>query len=128
MTNGTSRAVPPTTTFEYDWFDPAHAAPVFVASGTIGGGGGGGGGAPRVTRVSYLVDSAACFPPRARVRITPANPAINPSLGNVTVTFTDNTTGATSYFWNFGDPTSGASDTSTVKSPTHSYDTTGTCI
>lgn len=38
-----------------------------------------------------------------------------------TVTFTDNSTGAVSYQWDFGDPASGPLNTSTTASPTHSY-------
>ncbi len=50
---------------------------------------------------------------------------------NPTVTFTDATTsndGAPvyTYSWNFGDPASGASNTSTLQNPTHTYTTGGT--
>ncbi|HXB13028.1 MAG TPA: gliding motility-associated C-terminal domain-containing protein [Bacteroidia bacterium] len=45
----------------------------------------------------------------------------------VPVTFTNTSSGATKgYLWNFGDPSSGTADTSTVTSPTHTFDTAGT--
>lgn len=43
-----------------------------------------------------------------------------------TVTFTDNSTGATQYSWNFGDPSSGPLDSSSQQSPSHIYNTAGT--
>lgn len=43
-----------------------------------------------------------------------------------TVTFTDNSIGATSYDWNFGDPFSGPQNTSTQQNPSHLYTTAGT--
>ncbi len=46
-----------------------------------------------------------------------------------TIQFTDRTTGYTTFFWNFGDPSSGTLDTSsTVTNPTHVYDTGGTYV
>jgi len=45
----------------------------------------------------------------------------------LTVKFTPpSITGVTSYSWNFGDPASGAANTSTAASPTHTYNTAGT--
>lgn len=48
----------------------------------------------------------------------------------LTVQFTDTSTGETSgstitYAWNFGDPSSGTSNTATVKNPTHKYTKAG---
>ena len=40
-----------------------------------------------------------------------------------TVTFTNTSTFATSYLWNFGDPASGVNNTSTAVNPTHFYQT-----
>lgn len=42
------------------------------------------------------------------------------------VTFTDNSTGATSYSWDFGDPNSPTGNTSTQQNPGHIYLTAGT--
>jgi PKD repeat protein len=39
----------------------------------------------------------------------------------VLVTFTNSSTNANSYQWNFGDPASGASNTSTANNPAHTY-------
>ena len=45
----------------------------------------------------------------------------------LTVKFTPpSITGVTSYSWNFGDPASGAANTSTAASPTHTYNSAGT--
>ncbi len=45
---------------------------------------------------------------------------------NVPVTFTNTSKGADGYLWNFGDPSSGTADTSTVTNPVHTFDTAGT--
>jgi len=37
------------------------------------------------------------------------------------IQFTDASSGATSYYWDFGDPSSGANNTSTLQHPTHIY-------
>ncbi len=42
------------------------------------------------------------------------------------VTFTNNSVGATSYAWNFGDPSSGINNTSTLTNPSHTYGSIGT--
>ena len=42
------------------------------------------------------------------------------------VNFTDNSTGATQYQWDFGDPASGPLNNSTTASPSHLYTTAGT--
>lgn len=46
-------------------------------------------------------------------------------LNNPTV-FTDTSKGATNWSWNFGEPSSGAKNTSTLQNPTHTYATAGT--
>ncbi len=48
-----------------------------------------------------------------------------PVMGNA-VTFTDTSTGSpTSWSWNFGDPASGAANTSTAQNPTHTFAAAG---
>jgi PKD repeat protein len=42
-----------------------------------------------------------------------------------TATFTENSLNATSYLWNFGDPASGALNTATTSTATHTYNTSG---
>ncbi len=51
----------------------------------------------------------------------PPASAFSPSANLYNYTFTDNSTGATSYFWDFGD-----GNTSTQQSPMHTYATSGT--
>ncbi len=47
----------------------------------------------------------------------------------VTVNFTNTTSGSpTSYLWNFGDPSSGANNTSTSTSPSHTFNSTGSFV
>ncbi len=43
-----------------------------------------------------------------------------------TVTFTNGTVGATTYYWNYGDPSSAPNDTSTAASGSHTYTNPGT--
>ncbi len=52
----------------------------------------------------------------------------NPQCVKQPVTFTNNTTGGTSYKWNFGNPSSGPADTTSTKNATHTYDSVGTYI
>ncbi|MEW6469801.1 MAG: gliding motility-associated C-terminal domain-containing protein [Bacteroidota bacterium] len=50
------------------------------------------------------------------------------SLGtfNTTYQFADTSQGGTTWYWNFGDPNSGANNTSTQQNPTHQYSGAGT--
>jgi gliding motility-associated-like protein len=43
----------------------------------------------------------------------------------ITIDFTNTTDSAVTYYWNFGDPVSGANDTSTLISPSHLYSSGG---
>jgi hypothetical protein len=63
-------------------------------------------------------------------------PAFTPTVANFTFltnedcmgnnfAFTNTSTGAASYSWNFGDPSSGTSNTSTQTNPSHQYNTPG---
>lgn len=54
------------------------------------------------------------------------NFGINQSCNNTTVNFVDNSQGnPTEWYWDFGDPSSGANNTSTLQNPTHVYTTPG---
>jgi PKD repeat protein len=67
--------------------------------------------------MQYYYGTAACSPPTAAFSFLPASPT-----AGQTVSFTDQSTGApTSWSWNFGDPSSGGSNTSTLENPTHSF-------
>ena len=50
------------------------------------------------------------------------------SVAKTPIVLADSTTGAnpTSWFWDFGDPSSGVNDTSTASNPYHTFDTVGT--
>jgi len=111
--------IAPYTSFEYAWFDAAYEAPVFTASGVLQG------TQEKFQTVTYL-DTIHCLTPRAAEHHTPAPAVIDPSVGNVVVNFTNTSTNANSYTWNFGDPASGGLNSSTSINPTHTYDSSGT--
>lgn len=61
-------------------------------------------------------------PPTAGFGFSPTGP-----ITGTTVHFTDTSTGSpTSWAWNFGDPASGAANTSTSRNPTHVFSSAGT--
>ena len=61
-------------------------------------------------------------PPTASFTGTPTS-----GSAPLTVAFTDTSTGApTSWSWDFGDPGSGSANTSTLRNPSHTYNTDGT--
>jgi plastocyanin len=69
-----------------------------------------------------VVQQQAGNPPVASFSFTPGVPVMG-----TTVTFTDTSTGSpTSWAWNFGDPASGSSNTSTLQNPTHVFAAAGT--
>lgn len=51
---------------------------------------------------------------------------INPTTGSDSVQFADNSLFADSWLWNFGDPASGANNTSTLQNPLHVFTTNST--
>ncbi len=59
--------------------------------------------------------------PKATFTYDPAPVVIE---GNA-VNFNNTTTGASSYYWNFNDPSSGSDNTSTLTSPTHTFKDSG---
>jgi len=108
----------PYTSFEYKWFKSSFIGPVFTASGTFAG------VQEKFTTVTYL-DTIHCLTPVAKQHHVPEPPVIDPSVGYATTNFTNSSTNANTYFWNFGDPLSGAQNTSTAINPSHNYDSAG---
>jgi PKD repeat protein len=51
---------------------------------------------------------------------------LNPTTGSDSVQFADNSLFADSWLWNFGDPASGANNTSTIQNPLHVFTTNST--
>ena len=47
---------------------------------------------------------------------------------NDTTKFTNTSTNGLTYFWNFGDPSTGVNNTSTLTNPTHHFDSAGTFL
>jgi PKD repeat protein len=69
-----------------------------------------------------IVVQAGGAPPTANFMFQPAAPTIGTN-----VTFTDTSGGSpTSWAWNFGDPASGTSNTSSAQNPTHAFLSAGT--
>jgi len=76
----------------------------------------------------YFYDWELQTPPciSARVPVTATVTPIptagfNSNISANNGSFTDNSLGATSYHWNFGDPASGANDSSSLQNPTHIF-------
>ncbi len=113
--NGAVIPIAPYTSFEYKWFDASYPGAVFTASGTFAG------AQQKFTTVTYL-DTIHCLTPVAREHHVPEPPVIDPSVGYAATNFTNSSTNANTYQWNFGDPSSGALNTSTAINPTHNYD------
>ena len=68
-----------------------------------------------------VVKASTGPPPTAGFQFSPTGPIVG-----TTVHFTDTSTGSpTSWSWNFGDPASGASNTSTARNPTHTFSAPG---
>ena len=110
--------IAPYTSFEFKWFKSSFIGPVFTASGTFAG------TQKKFTTVTYL-DTIHCLTPVARQHHVPDPPVIDPSVGYAAVNFTNSSTNANTYQWNFGDPASGALNSSTAINPSHNYDTAG---
>lgn len=72
------------------------------------------------SRKELHLDVATCSPLTATSNFTPI------TCDGFTVNFTESSTGnPTSFFWDFGDPLSGAANTSTLQNPTHTFTDTG---
>ncbi len=73
-----------------------------------------------VHRKDLIVAVSGCIPLTAQSDFTPI------TCDGFTVTFNNNSTGnPTDYFWDFGDPTTGAANTSILATPTHTFSDTG---
>lgn len=105
--NGLPRTI--TTTRELKWFDTTQKIPVLkvTQNNTAGNW--------VTTNVEYL-DAQRDFPTTAAFSYAPQNPAAGD-----TVYFQNLSTNATTFLWNFGDPGSGANNTSTDEFPTHLF-------
>lgn len=72
---------------------------------------------------SYLPNDTAC----RTAPITPPVANFTFSSNNLTTIFSDSSSGApTSWAWNFGDPASGAANTSAQQNPVHTFSAAGT--
>jgi hypothetical protein len=104
------------TTRELKWFDTTQKVPVVqVTQNNINGNW-------VTTNVVYL-DAQRDFQTTALFTYAPQNPA-----AGETVFFQNLSTNGTTFSWNFGDPASGSSNTSTDEFPTHVFAADGTYI
>jgi gliding motility-associated-like protein len=72
------------------------------------------------SRKELHLETAPCNPIAANPTFTPV------TCDGFTVTLTEASSGnPTTFFWNFGDPASGAADTSSLQVPTHTFTDTG---
>jgi gliding motility-associated-like protein len=69
-----------------------------------------------------VVDVFVVSPPSSEFTVTPSNSISSPPFANQSFSFNAETSGAT-YLWDFGDPESGSSNTSTAKNPSHTFKT-----
>ena len=73
-----------------------------------------------VARKDLIVEVSGCIPLVANPNFTPL------TCDGFTVNFQDNSTGnPTNYAWDFGDPASGANNTSNLPNPTHTFTSAG---
>lgn len=73
-----------------------------------------------VHRKDLIVEVSGCIPLTAQSNFTPI------TCDGFTVTFNNSSTGnPTNFLWNFGDPASGAANTSTLPNPTHTFTAAG---
>jgi PKD repeat protein len=74
-------------------------------------------------------DAAGCtgISQGVTVQLLPlAQPSFSTTLSAMSAVFANNSTNATNYLWNFGDPNSGTSNTSSSANPTHIFSAPGT--
>ncbi|MEM1219113.1 MAG: PKD domain-containing protein [Bacteroidota bacterium] len=87
-----------TTSFSYEWWSPDWGVPVLQVNGLIIG------GLEVVNQVQYL-DSLRCLTPTATFVNFPLFPTVDSISGEATVTFSNFSTNADSYQWEFGNGT-----------------------
>lgn len=74
---------------------------------------------------STISDSVFVFPsPNASFSVGSMTSCATPA----TVNFSNASTGTSTFTWDFGDPSSGASNTSTLTTPSHTYNTSGSYL
>lgn len=98
----------------YQWLDPDFGIPVFEATANVIAGN------EIITGVAYI-DSLRCISPGSFFIPVPPLANIDPETGVATINFTNLSSNADSYTWDFDDGT-----TSGQQSPSHDYDTPGT--
>lgn len=101
------------TSRELKWFDAVKKYPVLVVTQNNTAGNW------VTTKVQYL-DNLTYFQPTALFAYSPLAPT-----AGATVFFQNLSTNATTYSWNFGDPTSGSLNTSSTENASHVFNTNG---
>jgi PKD repeat protein len=75
-----------------------------------------------------VIDASGCTATSQGISIASlplASPAFSSTINDLSAVFSNTSTNSTTYLWNFGDPNSGASNTSTETSPTHTFSAPG---
>lgn len=99
---------------EYKWLDPSTNYPVLIVKQTRAG-------QIYVTQSAEYFDIQQYFQPTALFAYYPVAPIVGD-----TVLFQNLSTNTNSYRWNFGDPSSGADDSSALANPQHIFNAPGT--
>lgn len=109
-------AVPLDTVYsrEYKWLDPSTNYPVLVVKQTRVG-------QTYITQSAEYFDVQQYFQPTALFAYYPVAPIVAD-----TVLFQNLSANTSSYRWNFGDPSSGADDSSSLVNPQHIFNAPGT--
>lgn len=103
----------------YSFFDAQHGIPVLQVEGNKIG--------PVTTLTgATFIDTLRCITPNAMFVYYPFTVYLDSATNEAEVGFTNLSTNADTYSWDFGDPASGSNNTSTLKNPTHIYNTAGT--
>jgi len=102
------------TSREFKWFDTSKKYPVLIVSQSFVA------NTWTTTKIEYL-DAKKDFQTTALFAFTPALPT-----AGATVYFQNLSANATTYNWDFGDPSSGSSNSSVEQNPTHIFSTNGT--
>ncbi len=104
------------TTRELKWLDPSKKYPVLIVTQNEVG------GTWTTTAIQYM-DAQRDFQTTALFAYSPFAPA-----AGATVYFQNLSSNATTYSWDFGDPSSGVSNTSSDEFPTHTFAVNGTYL
>lgn len=103
----------------YSFFDIHHGIPVLQVEGNKIG-------FITTLTAATFIDTLRCIAPNALFFYYPFTVYLDSTTNSAEVGFTNLSTNADSYLWDFDDPASGSNNTSTLKNPNHIFTTAGT--